>query len=182
VIAFTLALRAVSQEIRALSDETFTLCPAGPNDVGDILEFIQELARFEKLSDEVVATEQSIEKWLFGDRPAAEAVIAKIADESVGFALFITTFSTFLGRPGIYLEDLFVRRAHRGAGIGKALLQYVAHIACERGYGRMEWAVLDWNESAIGFYEQLGAVAMDEWTTYRVSGETLRLMGRASGQ
>lgn len=165
-----------------MTKDAFTLRQAKVEDVSDIVEFIRELALYEKLSHEMIATDESIAEWLFGERPAAEVIIARIADEPVGFALYFTTFSTFLGRPGIYLEDLFVRPGHRGAGIGKALLQHIARIACERGYGRVEWAVLDWNESAIGFYERLGAVALDDWTTYRVSGEGLQLMAQASGR
>ena len=161
-----------------MSETGFTLHPAAPDDVGDIVSFIRELAEYEKLSDEMRATEAQISEWLFGEHPAAEVVIARVADASAGFALFFTSFSTFLGRPGIYLEDLFVRPAYRGNGIGKALLQHLAGIASQRGYGRLEWAVLDWNEPAIGFYERLGAQPMSEWITYRVSGEQLELMAR----
>jgi GNAT superfamily N-acetyltransferase len=161
-------------------DQTVTLRPARAEDLGDILTFIRALAVYEELSHEVVANEDSLREWLFGDQPAAEVTMAAIGDESVGFALYFTTFSTFLGRPGIYLEDLFVSPQYRGLGVGKALLRQLARIACERGYGRLEWAVLDWNEPAIGFYEQMGAVGMDEWTTWRVSGEQLQLMARAS--
>ncbi len=156
----------------------FTIRAATASDVESILAFIRELAAYERLEHEVVATSDSISQWLFGPRPAAEVLIAEIAGESVGFALYFTSFSTFLGRPGIYLEDLFVRPAHRGAGIGRALLQRVAELACERGCGRLEWAVLDWNEPAIGFYERLGAKAMGEWTTWRVTGEGLEVMAR----
>lgn len=156
----------------------FTIRAATASDVESILAFIRELAEYERLEHEVVATSDSIRQWLFGPRPAAEVLIAEIAGEAVGFALYFTSFSTFLGRPGIYLEDLFVRPAHRGAGIGRALLQHVADLACERGCGRLEWAVLDWNEPAIGFYERLGAKAMGEWTTWRVTGEALEVMAR----
>lgn len=153
---------------------------AGPKDIADIIAFIRELAQYEKLSHEVVVTEDSIRQWLFSDRPAAEVLIASVDGQAAAFALFFTSFSTFLGRPGIYLEDLFVRPAHRGLGIGKALLRHLAGIACQRGYGRLEWSVLDWNEPAIGFYKRMGAVAMDEWTTFRVSGENLQLMSQVS--
>lgn len=156
----------------------FTIRAATASDVESILAFIRELAEYERLEHEVVATSDSIRQWLFGARPAAEVLIAEIAGEAVGFALFFTSFSTFLAQPGIYLEDLFVRPAHRGAGIGRALLQRVAELACERGCGRLEWAVLDWNEPAIGFYERLGAKAMGEWTTWRVTGEALEVMAR----
>lgn len=164
-----------------MSETKFTLHLARPDDVAEIVAFIRELAEYEKLPHEMVATEESIDKWLFGQRPAAEVVIARVDDMAVGFALFFTSFSTFLGLPGIYLEDLFVRPAYRGLGIGKALLRHLAGIACQRGYGRLEWSVLDWNEPAIGFYQQMGAVAMDDWTTYRMSGEGLQLMGRGAG-
>lgn len=159
-----------------MSDNRFTLHPARQEDVADIVAFIRDLAEYEKLSHEMLATEADISEWLFGQQPAAEVIIARVADDAAGFALFFRSFSTFVGRPGIYLEDLFVRPVYRGMGIGKALLQHLAGIACQRGYGRLEWAVLDWNEPAIGFYEQMGAMAMDDWTTYRVSGEGLQLM------
>ena len=162
-----------------MRDSDISLQPARPQDVGDIVAFIRELAEYEKLAHEMRATEAQISEWLFGDSPAAEVVIARIAGEAVGFALYFTSFSTFLGRPGIYLEDLFVRPAFRGSGVGSALLRYLAEIACRRGYGRLEWAVLDWNEPAINFYEQMGAQAMDEWTTYRVTGRSLEAMARS---
>jgi GNAT superfamily N-acetyltransferase len=161
-----------------LTHAPFTIRAATASDVESIVAFIRELAEYERLEHEVVATSDSIRQWLFGARPAAEVLIAEIAGEAVGFALFFTSFSTFLAQPGIYLEDLFVRPAHRGAGIGRALLQRVAELACERGCGRLEWAVLDWNEPAIGFYERLGAKAMGEWTTWRVTGEALEVMAR----
>ena len=161
-----------------MSENKFTLHPARPEDVGEIVTFIRELAEYENLSHEMLATEREIREWLFGARPAAEVVIARVDNQPAGFALFFTSFSTFLGRPGMYLEDLFVRPEHRGIGIGKALLRHLADIACQRGYGRLEWAVLDWNEPAIGFYERMGAQAMAEWITYRVSGQSLQIMAR----
>ena len=142
-------------------------------DVSLILGFIRELAAYERLSDEVVATEASLASTLFGPRPAAEVLIAELDGAPVGFALFFTSYSTFLGRPGIYLEDLFVRPDARGRGIGRDLLARIARIALDRGCGRLEWSVLDWNVDAIGFYEKVGAVAMDDWTTYRLTGEDL---------
>ena len=154
---------------------------AGSQDVAEIVAFIRELAEYEKLAHEMVATEEMIHESLFGPQPSAEVVIASVDERAAGFALFFTNFSTFLGRPGLYLEDLFVRPAFRGHGIGKALLQYLAEIARTRGYGRMEWSVLDWNQSAIDFYERMGAVAMNEWKTYRVTGDALRTMGQESG-
>ncbi len=146
---------------------------AVPADVPLVLEFIRELAEYERLAHEVVASESLLDAWLFGSRPAAEVIIAELDGEAVGFALYFTTFSTFLGRPGIWLEDLFVRPAARGRGIGRALLAHLADLTLERGYGRLEWAVLDWNESAIGFYRRLGAVAMSDWTTWRLTGPSL---------
>lgn len=142
-------------------------------DVPLILSFIQELAEYERLSHEVVATEEGLRKALFGENAAAEVAIAEYRGEAAGFALFFHNLSTFLGRPGIYLEDLYVRPALRGKGIGRSLLVYLARLAKQRGCGRLEWAVLDWNEPAIRFYKSLGAVPMDEWTVFRVSGEAL---------
>ena len=146
---------------------------ATPGDVPLILAFIQELAAYEKLGDKVVATEEGLHRSLFGGRPAAEVLIAEVDGAPAGFALFFHNYSTFLGQSGIYLEDLFVRPAHRHRGIGRALLARLASTALERGCGRLEWAVLDWNEEAIGFYRRLGAVAMEGWTTYRLAGEAL---------
>ena len=144
-----------------------------------ILTLIGELAEYERLSHEVVATEDSLQQWLFGEKLAAEVLIAERRTEAAGFALFFHSFSTFLGRPGIYLEDLYVRPAFRGRGMGKAMLVHLAKLAKERGCGRLEWSVLDWNEPSIRFYESLGAVAMDDWTVHRVTGEALdRLAAR----
>jgi GNAT superfamily N-acetyltransferase len=147
--------------------------PAAQADVRLIFELIQELASYEKLSHAVVATEALLAGHLFGPQPAAQVLIAELDSTPVGFALFFGSYSTFVGRPGIYLEDLFVRPAARGRGVGKALLRAVAKLALERNCGRLEWAVLDWNEPAIGFYRKLGAAPMDEWTTYRVAGDAL---------
>ncbi len=148
--------------------------PATEEDVPLLLDFIRELAEYEKLSHEVVADEEILRRNLFGDgHRGAEAVIATADGEPAGFALFFHNFSTFLGRPGIYLEDLYVRPEYRNAGIGRGLLAHLARLAVERGCGRLEWWVLDWNEPAIGFYEKLGAEAMDDWTVYRVAGEAL---------
>jgi GNAT superfamily N-acetyltransferase len=138
-----------------------------------VLQFIRELADYERLASEVVADEALLEKWLFGERPVAEVILAERHGDAVGFALFFHNFSTFLGRPGIYIEDIYVRPGARGTGVGKALLTCVSRIALDRGCGRLEWSVLDWNEPAIAFYERLGAVPMDEWTVYRVTGEPL---------
>ena len=141
-------------------------------DVPLILRYIRELARYEKLEEEVVATEEILEEWLF-DKEKAEVIFAVVEGKEVGFALFFHNFSTFLGRAGIYLEDLYVEPAHRGQGIGTALLRELARIAVSRGCGRLEWWCLDWNTPSIEFYRSLGAEAMDDWTVYRISGETL---------
>jgi GNAT superfamily N-acetyltransferase len=139
-----------------------------------ILQFIRELADYERLEHRVTATEADIERWLFGPASVAEAVIARIGGEPVGFALFFPNFSTFLGKPGIYLEDLFVREHARGRGVGRALMTYLARLAVERGWGRVEWAVLDWNAPAITFYRGLGADLLEDWRMCRLTGEALR--------
>lgn len=146
---------------------------ATDSDVPLILSFIRELAVYEKLAHEVVATEAILHETMFGPHHYAEALIADDEGTAIGFALYFHNFSTFLGRPGLYLEDLYVRPAGRGKGVGKALLRRLAQIAKERGCGRLEWWVLDWNESAIAFYKSIGAEPMDEWTVYRVTGEAL---------
>ncbi len=152
---------------------TTTIRPATPADVPLIRELIEGLATYEKLRHACVATDALLHEALFGARPFAEVVIAERGSEAAGFALFFHNFSTFLARPGIYLEDLFVQPAHRGDGVGKSLLQHLARLAVERGCGRLEWSVLDWNVDAIGFYEQLGARPQDDWTVYRVTGDAL---------
>ena len=141
-------------------------------DAALILDFIKGLADYEKLSDEVVATPETLEEWIF-DRQKAEVIFALEDGVEVGFALFFHNFSTFLGRAGLYLEDLFVKPAYRGRGYGKGLLAALAKIAVERGCGRLEWVCLDWNKPSIDFYKSLGAVPMDDWTIYRVAGDTL---------
>lgn len=154
--------------------------PATPADVPQILAFVRELAEFEREPDAVLATEPMLEAALFGPRPAAEVVIADDADgKAQGFALFFQNFSTWTGLPGMYLEDLYVTPAARGAGVGKALLRHLADIAVTRGYARFEWSVLDWNQPAIDFYRAMGATGMDEWTVQRVTGDALaKLAGR----
>jgi GNAT superfamily N-acetyltransferase len=149
------------------------ITPATENDLGLILSYIRKLAEYEKLSHMVVATEENIREHVFGPNPVAEVLLAHWDQEPVGFALFFRNYSTFLGRAGIYLEDLFVDPEQRGKGIGKALLIRLAQIAVERGYGRLEWAVLDWNTPSIEFYRSLGAVPQDEWTVYRITGDAL---------
>ena len=147
----------------------FTIRPATPPDCAEILRLIGELAVYEKLEHMVVGSEQALREQLFGPRPAAETLIAERGGSAVGFALYFTTFSTFLCKPGIYLEDIFVEPAHRGAGIGKALLRRLAALARERDCGRLEWRVLDWNEPSIRFYESLGATVMKEWLLVRMT-------------
>jgi len=147
---------------------------ADARDVPLILRLIKALAEYERMSDEVIATEDSLRETLFGARPSAEVVIAYAGTEPAGFALFFQNYSTFLGKPGLYLEDLFVAPEYRGRGYGKALLQHLATLAVKRGCGRFEWSVLDWNEPAIGFYRKLGAQPMQDWTIFRVSGDALR--------
>ncbi|MEX2247632.1 MAG: GNAT family N-acetyltransferase [Dehalococcoidia bacterium] len=150
--------------------------PATPADTPTIARLIRELAAYERLTHEVTLDEAELREHLFGEHPYVEALIAEHAGEAVGFALFFHNYSTFLGKPGIYLEDLFVPPDPGGAGHGKALLAALARIAVERGCGRLEWSVLDWNEPSIAFYRSLGAVAMDEWTAYRLQGAALELL------
>jgi GNAT superfamily N-acetyltransferase len=157
---------------------TVLIRAAEPADVPVIAELVRGLARFEKLEEQVALTEELLAAGLFGARPFAESVLAEVEGSPAGFALFFHNFSTFLARPGLYLEDLFVVPEHRGQGIGRALLAHLARLAVERGCGRMEWAVLDWNKEAISFYERLGARANSEWTTYRVTGEALQRLAR----
>jgi GNAT superfamily N-acetyltransferase len=147
--------------------------PAGMDDAGVLLDLTKGLAEYEHLSHLVTATEELLAKWLFGPRPAAEAVIARLDGRPAGFAVFFPNFSTFLGKPGMYLEDLYVRPELRGRGIGKALLFHVARLALERGCGRMEWSVLDWNAPAIDFYQSLGAKPLDDWTIFRLLPEDM---------
>jgi len=146
---------------------------ATERDVPLILRLIKELAEYERMADEVIATEDSVRATLFGPRPAAEVVVGYAGDEPAGFALFFHNYSTFLAKPGLYLEDLFVVPTFRGRGYGKALLAHLAKLAVERDCGRFEWSVLDWNEPAIGFYKKLGAQPMDTWTIFRVTGDAL---------
>ncbi|KPF50661.1 hypothetical protein IP87_19830 [beta proteobacterium AAP121] len=154
-----------------------TLRPATPADCPAIVGLIRELAVFEKLEHLVVVTPEKLEPQLFGPRPAAEALVAEVEGQVVAFALFFTNFSTFLGQPGLYLEDLYVQPAHRGSGLGKALLQHLAALAVARGCGRFEWCVLDWNENAIRFYEKMGATVMTDWRLCRVTGPALATLG-----
>ena len=157
---------------------TISIRPATVSDLPLVLAFIRELAVYERLEHQVVASEAELGTALFGPRPFAEVVFACLDGTPVGFALFFHNFSTFLGKPGVYLEDLFVRPEARGLGVGQRLLAWLARTTIERGCARLEWAVLDWNKPSIGFYASLGAVAQDEWTTFRLSGTALqRLAG-----
>ena len=151
----------------------FTIKTATAEDIPLILSFIKQLAEYEKLSHEVIATEESLRETLFGKKSYAEVILAYLDDKPVGFALFFHNYSTFLGKPGIYLEDLFVLPVVRGQGVGKKMLSYLARLAKERDCGRLEWWVLNWNESAISFYKSLDAKPMDEWMVYRLTGKAL---------
>jgi GNAT superfamily N-acetyltransferase len=161
-------------ERRSMDTATLRIDSAQAQDAGEVVALIRALAVYEKLEHEVVATEESVRASLFGERPGAEVLLARVGAETVGFAVFFHNYSTFLGRRGIYLEDLFVRPEHRGHGYGRRLLAHLAHLAVERQCGRVEWAVLDWNEPAIGFYRSLGARPMDEWTVFRLTGDALQ--------
>ena len=152
--------------------EKFTFRYAKRDDISLNLQFIKDLAAYEKMINEVVADEKTLEEWIF-DKQKAEVIFAVVDDEEIGFALFFHNFSTFLGRAGIYLEDLFVKPVYRGKGYGKAILKKLAAIAVERGCGRLEWWCLDWNKPGIDFYLSLGAEPMDDWTVYRITGDTL---------
>jgi GNAT superfamily N-acetyltransferase len=156
----------------------FTLREARREDVPAIVGLIEELALYERQPEDCHADPRLLEEHLFGPKPFAEAIVAEAAGEIIGFALFFHNYSTWLTRPGLYLEDLYVKPGRRGTGAGKALLVELARIAAARGCGRMEWSVLTWNEPAIGFYRALGAVPMDGWRTYRLTGDALAALGR----
>jgi len=162
-----------------MKPENFAIRPATAADVPIILELIRALATYERAPNDVTATEDGLSKVLFGEKPAAEVLLAFENETAVGFAVFFHNFSTWLGRPGLYLEDLFVRPEDRGKGYGRALLIHLAKIARDRGCGRMEWAVLDWNEPAIQFYRKLGAKSMDEWTVFRLKRDGIAKLADA---
>jgi GNAT superfamily N-acetyltransferase len=162
-----------------MKPENFAIRPATAADVPIILELIRALATYERAPNDVTATEDGLSKVLFGEKPAAEVLLAFENETAVGFAVFFHNFSTWLGRPGLYLEDLFVRPEDRGKGYGRALLIHLAKIARDRGCGRMEWAVLDWNEPAIQFYRKLGAKSMDEWTVFRLKRDGIAKLANA---
>ena len=151
----------------------FTIRPARPDDVTTLFQLIKALADYEKLADQVTGTAEQLRSHLFGAQPCIEAIVADCEGESIGFALFFTNYSTFLTKPGLYLEDLFVLPTYRGCGIGKALLSELAKLARSRDCGRLEWSVLDWNEPAIGFYQRIGATVMPDWRICRVTGEAI---------
>jgi GNAT superfamily N-acetyltransferase len=161
-----------------MQDRPFNLRPAESADAEALVGLIGELADYERLSHLMRVTPEAIRRHLFGERPAAEAVVAEHDGTVVGFALFFANFSTFLGQPGLYLEDLYVQPAHRGQGLGRALLMHLGALAVARGCGRFEWSVLDWNEPAIRFYEKMGATVMPEWRLCRVTGQALQAFAR----
>lgn len=163
-------------------NDIFEIKHATHSDVPLILSFIKELAEYEKLLHEVVATEDILKQTLFSEGASAFVIIGYLNNSPISFALYFHNFSTFLGRPGIYLEDLYVKPEARGKGIGQKMLAYLAHLAKEKNCGRLEWWVLDWNETAIGFYKRIGAKAMDEWTVYRVTGEALDNLAASWGE
>lgn len=152
-------------------EERLVIRFAQSSDVKTILELIKELAEYERLSDRVIATEEKLERSIFGNEKFVEILLAEVNNKSVGYALFFKNYSTFLGKPGIYLEDLFVKPSYRGKGIGKALLSKIISIAKERNYGRVEWSVLDWNLSAIDFYKKMGAEPLEEWKVFRLTSD-----------
>jgi GNAT superfamily N-acetyltransferase len=154
------------------------IVPAERKDIPLILAFIRKLAEYERLLDTVVADEDTLRASLFGPRPAAEVILTYVQNEPVGFAVYFQTFSTFAGRAGIYLEDLFIEPAYRSKGIGKAVLEYLARLTRQRGCARLSWAVLDWNQPAIEFYRKLGAIPLDDWTVFELSGTALERLAR----
>jgi GNAT superfamily N-acetyltransferase len=164
--------------VAADTASTLTIRPAAGHEMPLVLELVRELATYERLAHEVTATPADFAAALFGPQACAEVLFACLDGTPVGYALFFRTFSSFVGKPSIFLEDLFVRPQVRGRGIGKRLLAHLAHLALERGCGRLEWAVLDWNQPSIGFYRSLGAVAEDDWTTYRLTGAALERLAQ----
>jgi GNAT superfamily N-acetyltransferase len=175
------SLQRLAEPCNIAGDAAIAIRLARPDDAEILADLVRELAVYEKLEDFAQATGAEFQRHLFGPRPVAEAAIAEVDGKPVAFALWFTTFSTFRGQPGIYLEDIFVRPAHRGRGIGRALLAMIARVAVERGCGRLEWSVLNWNSPAIGFYRSLGARSMDEWTVYRIDDEALRILAGTAG-
>ena len=166
---------------KKIQSKKFEIRKANVSDASIILGFIRELAEYEKLLDQVVATEESLKETLFGKKPFAEVIIGEVNSQPVAFAIFFHNYSTFLGKPGLYLEDLYVNQEWRGHGFGKIMLSYLAKIAVERNCGRMEWWVLDWNEPAIEFYKKIGARPMSEWTVQRLEGDSLKKLAKELG-
>ena len=162
---------------KEMSESGFTIRFAKPDDVSLVLELIRELAVYEKMLDEVVATEESLNTYLF-EKDMVEVIIGEYENEPVAFALFFPNFSTFLGKPGLYLEDFYVKPNMRGRGFGKKIFSFLANLTKERNYGRLEWVCLDWNEPSISFYKKMGAVSMDDWTTYRMQGKALEELAK----
>ena len=165
-----------------MAADTLRIVQANERDIPLIHTFIRELAEYERLLHDVIATEDQLRRTLFGSRPAAEIVIAYDGADPAGFAIFFQSYSTFLAKPGLYLEDLFVRPSARGKGIGRRLLTYLARLAVDRDYGRLEWRVLDWNETAIRFYRSIGAQPLGDWTEFRVTGDALRALAGQNTQ
>lgn len=166
---------------KKIQSKNFEIRNANVSDVSIILGFIRELAEYEKLLDQVIATEESLKETLFGKKPFAEVIIGEVNSQPVAFAIFFHNYSTFLGKPGLYLEDLYVKPELRGQGFGKIILSYLAKIAVERNCGRLEWWVLDWNEPALEFYRKIGARPMSEWTVQRLEGESLKNLAKVYG-
>ena len=164
-----------------MTDGSLAIRPARPGEASLVFQFVRELAEYEKLEHEVQATEAMIDAALFGEQPRVFCDIAEWDGEPVGFAVWFLNFSTFSGRPGIYLEDIFVRPAFRGRGVGKALMVHLARTCVENGWARLQWSVLDWNTPSIEFYKSLGGVLLDEWTVVRVSGDALTRLAKANG-
>ncbi len=182
-IEFASAGSTTAEDAETGQQRSFSIRPARPDDATAIANLVYELAVYEKLEQFAMATPDDFQRHLFGARPYAEAIMAEVDGKPVGFALFFHTFSTFRGQPGLYLEDIYVKPEHRGRGIGKTLLATIAKLALDRGLGRLEWAVLNWNSPAIGFYQGLGAEPLDDWTTYRLSdGPLTKLAAQAAAE
>ncbi len=172
-IAEAFAIRDGTMDRTDIGQRTITLRPADQADVSAVVAMVRELAEYEKLGVELGLTEAGLERYVFGDRPAAEVVLAEVDGALAGFALFSTSFSTLIGTPVMYLDDLYVRPAYRGMGLGRSLLSHLARLTLERGYGRLDWYVLNWNEPAIAFYKNLGARHMTDWSMFQIKGEAL---------
>jgi GNAT superfamily N-acetyltransferase len=182
VVAALASIRAFCENPAMPSDTDLQIRPAKQSDAPLVLEFIRKLAEYGDISSEATVTESDVRASLFGERPVAEAILAYVGSEPAGFAVYSFTFSSFMGKPGIFVEDLFVEHQFRGRGVGKALLLTLARLGRERGCGRLEWSVLNWNEQAMEFYQELGAVPMDEWTTFRLTGEALDRLASGEGR